>query len=111
MTGKELALAAAAAAARKKANDVRVLDLQGVFGAADYFVICSGWNTPQLQAITREVEEELERQGVAGRRQGTPESQWVLLDCGDVVIHIFSEEARQFYLLERLWGEAQVVSG
>jgi ribosome-associated protein len=109
--GRKLALSASDAAAAKNAVDVRVLDMTGVFPAADYFVICTGRNVPQITAITRAVEEELERAGCTRlRRQGMPESGWVLLDAGDVVVHIFNEEARQFYDLERLWGDAKTVA-
>lgn len=108
--GRELALRAGEAATAKNAADVRVLDMTGVFPAAEYFVICSGRNVPQITAITRAVQDELEQTGRSYlRRQGVPESGWVLLDCGDVVVHIFNEETRQFYDLERLWGDAKVV--
>ncbi|HAA90763.1 MAG: Ribosomal silencing factor RsfS [Thermoanaerobacterales bacterium 50_218] len=106
---REVAIEAARAAVDKKANDVIVLDLRGIFPVADYFVICSGNSVPQLKAITREVEERLAEAGVFGRCEGTPESGWVLLDFGDVIVHIFSEEARRFYALERLWGDAPVI--
>ncbi len=107
---REVALQAARAAEEKKASDVRVLDLRGIFPVADYFVICSGRSVPQLRAITEEVARHLAEQGIVYlRREGTPESGWVLLDYGDVVVHIFSEEARRFYSLERLWGNARVV--
>lgn len=106
---REVAIKAARAAVDKKANDVIVLDLRGIFPVADYFVICSGNSVPQLKAITREVEERLAEAGVFGKIEGTPESGWVLLDFGDVIVHIFSEEARRFYALERLWGDAPVI--
>ncbi len=109
--GRELALHAGDAAAAKNAVDVRVLDVTGVFPVADYFVICSGRNIPQITAIARAVQEELDQAGRRYlRRQGAPESGWVLLDGGDVVVHIFNEEARRFYDLERLWGDAKIVS-
>jgi ribosome-associated protein len=108
--GRELALRAGGAASGKLAVDVRVLDLTGVFPVADYFVICSGRNIPQITAISQAVQEELERAGCTYlRRQGRPESGWVILDCGEVVVHIFSEQARQFYDLERLWGDARII--
>ncbi len=108
--GRELALRAGDTAAAKNAVDVRVLDVTGVFPVADYFVICSGRNIPQITAIARAVQEELEQAGRPYlRRQGAPESGWVLLDGGDVVVHIFNDEARRFYDLERLWGDAKIV--
>ncbi len=110
-SGQERALAAAEAAMRKKADDVLILDLEGIFSAADYFVICSGSSTTQLVAIVREIEKELKMSGDKGyRREGTPESGWILLDDGDVVVHIFSEEARQFYDIEHLWGDGKAIS-
>jgi ribosome-associated protein len=110
MNSQQMADCAVAAVASKKAIDIRILDMREVFPVADYFVICSGWSTPQLSAIAREVEDQMEKQGYRiFRRQGTPESQWILLDYGDVIVHIFSEDARQFYTLERLWGDAKVV--
>jgi ribosome-associated protein len=109
--GRELALRAGDAADAKSAGVVRVLDMTGVFPAADYFVICSGRNTPHITAIARAVQDELAQAGRTYlRRQGAAESGWVLLDSGDVVVHIFNEEARQFYDLERLWGDAKLVS-
>lgn len=109
-SGQERALRAAEAASRKKALDILVLDLVGVFPVADYFVICSGRSTPQLDAIAREVEAELKNPGDDYvKKQGSPDSGWVLLDNGDVVIHIFSEEARKFYGLEHLWGDARII--
>jgi len=109
-TGRERAIRVAQAAERKKALDIRVLDLKGVFSAADYFVICTGRNVTQLAAIAREVEEEIKgSENAYFKKQGIPESGWILLDYGDVVVHIFSHEARDFYSLEHLWGDAKVI--
>lgn len=108
--GQERAISAAQAAARKKAYDIKVLDLTGIFPVADYFVICTGRSTTQLAAIQREVEDDLKKASESYRRQGSPESGWILLDNGDVVIHIFSEEAREFYDIEHLWGDGRVVA-
>ena len=108
--GQERAISAAQAAARKKALDIVVLDLKGIFPVADYFVICSGRSTAQLAAIVREVEDELKKSSDGSyRREGSPESGWILLDNGDVVIHIFSEEARKFYDIEHLWGDGRAI--
>lgn len=108
--GRDVAICAARAAVDKKAIDVQILDLQGIFPVADYFVICSGRNVPHISAIADEIQSELEKQGFKlARLQGTPESGWVLLDCGDVIVHVFSESAREFYNLERLWRDARVV--
>ena len=109
--GRELAIRAGEAAETKNALDVRVLDVTGVFPVADYFVICSGRSIPQITAIARAVQDELDQAGRPYlRKQGTPESGWVLLDDGEVVVHVFNEEARRFYDLERLWGDAKIVS-
>lgn len=110
-SGQERAISAAQAAARKKAYDIKVLDLTGIFPVADYFMICTGRSTTQLAAIQREVEDVVkETSSGSYRRQGNPESGWILLDDGDVIIHIFSEEAREFYDLEHLWGDGRVIA-
>lgn len=110
LDGRGVAIRAARAAAEKKAIDVQVLDLRGIFPVADYFVVCSGRSVPQIRAIAREVQNRLAELGFKFLRcEGTPESEWVLLDYGDVVVHIFSEEARCFYGLERLWGDARAI--
>ncbi|MGB4503715.1 MAG: ribosome silencing factor [Syntrophaceticus sp.] len=109
-SAQERAIGAAQAAARKKALDIMVLDLTGIFPVADYFMICSGRSTTQLAAIVREVEDELKKfNNGSYRRQGSPESGWILLDNGDLIIHVFNEETREFYDLEHLWGDARVI--
>ncbi|MDD2553634.1 MAG: ribosome silencing factor [Desulfotomaculaceae bacterium] len=98
------------AAENKKAMDVTVLDIKAVSVIADYFVICSGRTVTQVQAIVEKIQEELKKEGViAFGREGYREANWVLLDYGDVIIHVFQEAERQFYNLERLWGDARVV--
>jgi ribosome-associated protein len=97
----------ARAALAKKAETLLVLDLQGISGIADYFVICCGNSTTQVRAIADTVEANLKAEGLhVFHREGLPESGWMLLDYGDVVVHIFLPETRQFYALERLWGDA-----
>lgn len=106
--GKGLALAAARAAEDKKASAVTVLGLENLSPLCDFFVIASGTNRLQVRAIATAVEEKLEE--VGGRldhREGNDQAGWVLLDFGDVVVHIFIEELRQFYDLERLWEDAE----
>ena len=96
------------AAQEKQAVDITVLKLTGAF--AEYFLLCSGQSTPQLQAISDAVEEKLGRQRVRlAHREGKIGSEWVLLDFGSFVVHIFSDRARQFYDLERLWRTAERV--
>ena len=99
---------AVAAAQNKKADAVTVLDLTGIGAFTDYFLICSGESARQIQAITDEIEEQLGRRGVAPmHREGGETAEWVLLDYGDFVIHVFSQRARLFYDLERLWRAAR----
>lgn len=101
---------AAQAAVDKKASDVRILLMTPVTVMTDYFVICSGETLLQARAIADAVEEALEKRGVTPRhREHSPGSGWILLDYGSVVVHVFREEERQFYSLERLWGDAQSV--
>ncbi len=102
---------AARAAFDKKAVDVVVLDLQGLSGIADFFLVCSARSTTQADTIADAMRAELRTQGVRPRHsEGSAESGWLLLDYGDVVIHIFLEATRAFYALERLWGDAPLLS-
>ena len=102
---------AARAALEKNALDVSVLDLQGLTGIADYFLVCSARSTTQADTITDAVRVALRAEGVRPRHsEGSAESGWLLLDYADVVIHVFLEETRGFYSLERLWGDAPLVS-
>lgn len=95
------------AAQNKQAVDVTVLDLKDLGAFAEYFVLCTGTSDPQMQSIGREIEEQLGRRGVRlAHREGRPGSDWVLLDYGSFVVHIFSTRARLFYDLERLWRAA-----
>jgi ribosome-associated protein len=95
------------AAAEKKALSPTVLDLRGIASFTDYFVIASGANIRQVQAIADEVVEQLKKQGTrAARLEGYQRAEWVLLDYGDLVVHVFEESARRFYDLERLWRDA-----
>lgn len=94
------------AAQEKQAVDITVLKLPGAF--AEYFLLCSGQSTPQLQAISDAIEERLGRERVRlAHREGKIGAEWVLLDYGSFVVHIFSDRARQFYDLERLWRTAE----
>ena len=97
------------AAQDKQAQDVAVLELEKDSGAfTDYFVMCSGTNPRQVQAIADAVEERLEALGLrVTHAEGYKQAEWVLLDYVDFVVHIFSEKARQFYDLERLWKSAK----
>jgi ribosome-associated protein len=102
-------LAAAYAACRdKKAEDISILELGEEHGGfTDYFLICSGSNPRQIQAISDEVQDKLEQAGVTARHtEGYQQAEWILLDYVDFVVHIFSRRARSFYDLERLWKSA-----
>lgn len=100
--------AALRACEEKKAEDIAVLRLDKDSGAfTDYFVLCSGANRPQIQAIADEVEQRLRIAGLRPQHtEGYNQAEWVLLDYVDFVVHVFSEKARQFYALERLWRSA-----
>jgi ribosome-associated protein len=103
--------AAVAAAEDRKAADLKVLYLQQVSDFTDYFLICSGTNERQVQAIADGVEERLRTNKVRPLHiEGYNRAQWVLLDYGDLVVHVFLEEPRRFYALERLWGDAPDVT-
>lgn len=95
------------AAAEKKALDPTVLDLRGISTFTDFFVIFTGANKRQVQAISDEIVEQLKRNGSpAARVEGYQNAEWILVDYGDFVVHVFDEKARRFYDLERLWREA-----
>lgn len=110
--GEELALAAAGYADEKQAEDIVILDLRGISSIADFFVICTGTSTPHLKAVSREVSEKLhEEHDLRPRaKDGNPESQWLILDYVDVIVHIFHEENRANYSLEDLWSDAERVA-
>lgn len=102
---------AAHAALEKKAIDLAVLDLQGLSTIADFFLVCSARSTTQAETIAEAIRGALRAEGVRPRHnEGSAESGWLLLDYGDVVMHVFLEETRGFYALERLWGDAPLVS-
>lgn len=98
------------AAESKKANDIRVLDLRGISSLADYFLICSGSNQRQNQAIADEIEKELAARGERPHTaEGYTSADWILLDYGDLIVHVMSPQSRSFYDLERLWHHAKAV--
>jgi len=108
--GRELALAIADLISDTPASNTLVLDIHEASTFADFFVICSGENERQLRAIHRGVADELARREVRPRRtEGTTVSGWLLMDFGDVIVHIFSVEQRSFYRLEDLWADAQTL--
>ena len=106
----DLAKRIAEAASEKQASDVVLLDTRKVCSFADYFVICSGESERQIQAIGDAVAEVLAQESVAlHHREGDANSGWVLLDLGDIIVHIFSQFEREYYQLENLWSKAPVV--
>ena len=106
-----LAILAARAAYGKKARDPKVMDLGDLLGITDYFVVCSASNDRQIKTIVAEVERSLKE--VAGIKprgiEGLGDASWVLMDYGEIVVHVMSEEARAFYAIERLWSDAQLI--
>ncbi len=97
-------------ASDKQATDVVLLDARGVCSFADYFVICSGESERQIKAIHEEVEHTLKNEGILPHhREGTLDSGWLLLDFGDVIVHIFAPFEREYYQLSELWSEATSV--
>ncbi len=108
LTPLELAKIAATAADEKKATDILLLDLTGISDVCDYFVICTVANNPMMDAVVEEVQDKVRVN--CGEKplsvEGRAGSTWVLVDYGAVVVHVFREEAREFYRLERLWGDA-----
>jgi ribosome-associated protein len=102
---------AVGAAEDRKALDLKVLQLGEVSDFTDYFVICSGTSERQVQAIAEAVDESLRSHGARPLHlEGLREGQWILLDYGDLVVHIFEEDRRDFYRLERLWSDAPDVT-
>ena len=107
LQGEALVDRIASIASDRKAIDIRVLDVRGMVGYTDFFVICSGNTERQTKAIHDAIHEELKGLGVLPRRtEGAREARWVLMDYLDAVVHIFTPDAREFYRLEQLWGEA-----
>ena len=109
-TEKMMAQIACKAIDDKKGQDIKVIDIHNVSVIADYFVIASGTNSNQVQAIVDNVEEQLGRAGFEAKQiEGNRNSSWILMDYGDVIVHVFDEENRLFYDLERIWRDGKVV--
>jgi ribosome-associated protein len=108
LTPEELANRIAEIASDKLAQDIRVFDLRGIVSYTDYFVICSGGTERQAKAIHDAIYQELkdEHRLLPRRVEGLTESRWILMDYLDAVIHVFTPDARSFYRLEQLWGDA-----
>lgn len=111
MTPKELAIIAAKALDEKKGKEISAIEITDLTTIADYFVIASGTSNTQINALSGAVEKALKEQAGEDplRREGYRDGTWVLLDYGCIVVHIFSQEAREFYSLERLWNDGKSV--
>ncbi|HET7095152.1 MAG TPA: ribosome silencing factor [Thermomicrobiales bacterium] len=108
--GRPVALQIAQTLADTPASNTVVLDIHGMSPFADYFVICSADNERQLRAINRQVMDGMAKEGIRPERtEGTPAGGWIVLDYGDVIVHIFAAELRAFYRLEDLWADAQTL--
>ncbi len=94
-----------------KGKDLKVLNVTNLFGLADYFVIVSARSDRQVQGIANRIMDSLEKSGIeAPNVEGLEQCHWVLIDCGDVVVHVFYEPVREHYGLENLWGQAKLVA-
>lgn len=110
LTPAQIAAVAAKALDDKKARDVKILKTTEQTVLADYFVICNGSSSSHIKALVDEVDRQLSEAGEPPmRREGLRSDIWVLMDFGSVIVHVFTEEARRFYNLERLWSDAEVV--
>ncbi|RYM05288.1 ribosome silencing factor [Sporolactobacillus sp. THM7-7] len=97
----------AEAADDKKAQDIVMLKMKGISIIADYFIICHGNSEKQVQAIAQSVKKAAEQKGLSVRRlEGYDQARWVLVDLGDIVVHVFHKDERDYYQLEKLWGDA-----
>lgn len=110
-TSREMARIAYGALEEKKAEDIRVLSIEKVSVIADYFLIASGTNRNQVQALAESVEEALYKAGYEVRqKEGVQSANWILMDYGDIIVHIFDRENRLFYDLERIWVDGETIS-
>lgn len=108
---KNMAKIAYAALEEKKGENIKVIEVGQVTVLADYFIIANGSNAPQVQALVNEVEEALSKQGYEPKRiEGIKNTNWVLMDYGDIIVHVFSKEDRLFYDLERIWRDGKDIS-
>lgn len=94
----------------KKGEDIKIIDISGISVMADYFIIANGNSITQVQALVDNVEEKMNQSGfIMKRKEGNRSSTWVLLDFGDIVVHVFDNEDRLFYDLERIWSDGKTV--
>ncbi|MBQ9030348.1 MAG: ribosome silencing factor [Parasporobacterium sp.] len=110
MTSKELAKTACECIEEKKGIDIKVIDISKISVLADYFIIAGGSNLRQIQTIADNIEEKLGKAGIAPKSvEGYSTSNWILMDYRDIIIHIFNQEERLFYDLERIWADGETV--
>ena len=110
MESHEMAKIACDALEEKKAGGIQVIDIRGISVIADYFVLADGENTNQIQAMVDAVDEDLAKAGHHARQvEGNQNSSWILMDYGDIIVHLFSKEDRLFYDLERIWRDGKLV--
>lgn len=108
MTAEELQKKICEVLLERKASDVTSIFVAEKTIVADYYVIATGKSTPHVRALAEYLEEEVEKAGVSAvRREGTREGRWAIVDFGDVVVHIFNDETRDFYNLEKLWADGK----
>ncbi len=111
MDAKEMTKLALRALEDKKAQDIKVVDISDISTIADYFIIASGKNRSQIQAMCDNVEETLGRAGISKKQtEGYQNANWILMDYGDIIVHIFDTENRLFYDLERIWRDGKEVN-
>lgn len=109
MNGREKALLICGILSSKKAYDIVYIDVESKSSLCDYFVICSGRSTTQVKSLAENLDEKLSKEHLLEprRREGIREGRWAVLDYGDVIVHVFNDEMRDFYRLERLWEDGQ----
>lgn len=110
LQGIDIARRAVEIASEKQASNIVLLDVRDICTFSDYFVICSGDNERQIRTIYEDIEQSLKKENeITHHNEGTIDSGWLLLDYGDVIVHIFSEEEREYYQLDELWQDARPV--
>ena len=109
MNTKDLAMKIATFASDKKANDILLLNMEGLSPVTDYFVICSASNNMLVKAIADNIEDKLAEEEIFfTHKEGYSDGRWILMDYGDVIVHVMQQEIREFYSIERLWDDAGI---
>ncbi len=112
MNSRELVSKVVKAIKEKKGTNIIILQMKDLSALTDYYVLANGNSRVQTQAIADEIKDEIAKTGISfARREGYAEGRWILLDFGNVIVHVFQEEEREFYSLERLWGDALRIPG